>query len=311
MIQEEIYRLRAPYREDMSVRGYRFGKGEKAACIVGPVRGNEVQQLYICSQLVRVLKELENNGSLVQGKEILVIPIVNYYSMNLNKRFFGVGDTDLNRVFPGDADGDTPARIVAGIFEKVQDYSYGIQMASHYKSGAFVPHVRMLETGYQNPSLANLFGMPYVYIPKPKPFDTKTLNFNWQSEVTAAFSLYTNSTQEIDTDTAEQAVSAILRFLTRMGIVRYESHSGYISHVIGDEDLTDIHAACGGIFRGLATTGQDVRYGNPLGEIVDPYEGSVKKMVLAPTDGIVFFAHTENLITEGDVAYRLIHRLHQ
>ena len=45
-------------------------------------------------------------------------------------------------------------------------------------------------------------------------------------------------------------------------------------------------------------------------EIIDPYEGSVKETVVAPTDGIVFFTHTEDLITENDMAYRLIHRLH-
>ena len=59
MFIEEIYTLQSPYRENLTVRGYRFGKGDKAACILGAVRGNEVQQMYICSQLVKILKELE------------------------------------------------------------------------------------------------------------------------------------------------------------------------------------------------------------------------------------------------------------
>lgn len=310
MVVEEIYRLKAPYREDMVVKGYRFGKGDKAACILGPVRGNEVQQLYICSQLVRVFKELEGNGCISAGKEIMVIPVVNQFSMNVSKRFWGVSDTDINRMFPGSPDGDTSARIADGIMKTIKDYSYGIQLASFYMSGEFVPHVRMMETGYQNASLANLFGLPYVVVRKPKPIDTRTLNYNWQDEKTAAFSLYTNKNQEIDAVSANQAVAAVLRFLTRMGIVRYESHSGYISHVIMEEDLSNIHAGSGGIFRGLVKPGEDVRYGNKLAEIVDPYEGTIKETIVAPTDGIVFFAHTENLITESEIAYRLIHRLH-
>lgn len=307
---EEIYRLKAPYREDMVVKGYRFGKGDKAACILGPVRGNEVQQLYICSQLVRVFKELEGNGCISAGKEIMVVPIVNNYSMNVSKRFWGVDDTDLNRMFPGSPQGDTAARMTDGVMNTIKDYSFGIQLASFYMNGEFVPHVRMMETGYQNTSLANLFGLPYVVVRKPRPIDTRTLNYNWQDEKTAAFSLYTNKNQEIDYDSANQAVAAVLRFLTRMGIVRYESHSGYISHVIMEEDLSNIHSGCGGIFRGLAKPGEDVRYGNKLAEIIDPYEGTVKETIVAPTDGIVFFAHTENLITESEIAYRLIHRLH-
>lgn len=115
MFTEEIYRVTAPYREPMIVKGYRFGKGDKAACILGPVRGNEIQQLYICSQLVRVLKELEGNGCISAGKEILVIPVVNSYAMNVGKRFWGAADVDINRMFPGNPEGDTAARIADGI----------------------------------------------------------------------------------------------------------------------------------------------------------------------------------------------------
>ena len=48
MRKEILYSLKAPYRDDLRVTGYRFGFGEKTACIVGALRGNEVQQLYIC-----------------------------------------------------------------------------------------------------------------------------------------------------------------------------------------------------------------------------------------------------------------------
>ncbi len=311
MFQEEIYTVNSPYRESMVIRGYSFGKGDPAACILGSERGNEVQQMYICSQLVKALKELEANGCVNAGKKILVIPVINALGMNVDRRFFGVENQDINRMFPGKEHGDTTDRIADGIFKVIKEYSYGIQLTSFYMSGEFVPHVRMMETGYQNASLANLFGLPYVVIRKPTPLDTKTLNYNWQDEMTAAFSVYTNKNDTIDDRSARQAVASVLRFLTRMGIIRYESHSGYISHVIMEKDLTDVHTLSGGIFKGLVSPGEDVRYGHALAEIIDPYEGFVKETLLAPTDGIVFFAHTEPLIAEGAIAYRLIHRLHE
>lgn len=311
MYKEEICVVKSPCREDMVVHGYRFGKGEQSACILGSVRGNEMQQMYICSQLVRALKELEANGCINAGKSIMVIPVVNALGMNVSRRFFGVENMDINRMFPGKEDGDTTDRIAFQIFEKIKGYTYGIQLTSFYMTGEFVPHVRMMETGYQNTSLANLFGLPYVVVRKPTPIDTKTLNYNWQNEMTAAFSVYTNKNDTIDEKSARQAVAAVLRFLTRMGIIRYESHSGYISHVIMEEDLTDVHVKNGGIFKGLMSPGEDVRYGYLLAEIIDPYEGYVKETITAPTDGIVFFAHTEPLISQGGIAYRLIHRLHE
>ena len=56
MRKEIIYELGNTYRDDLKVYGYYFGKGDKSACIVGAMRGNEVQQMYVCSQLVKTLK---------------------------------------------------------------------------------------------------------------------------------------------------------------------------------------------------------------------------------------------------------------
>lgn len=308
---KEIYQLESPYRDPMVVKGYTFGKGDKAACILGSMRGNEIQQLYICSQLVKALKELENNGCISANKEIIVIPCVNTHSLNVGKRFWTVDNTDINKMFPGNEEGATTSRIASGVLSAIKDYSYGIQLASFYMSGEFVPHIRMMETGYQNTSLANLFGLPFVVVREPRPIDTKGLNYNWQNELTAAFSLYTNKCDEIDEKSAKQAVAAVLRFLTRMGVVRYESHSGYISHVIYEKELKNVHSPEAGIYKPIARVGEDVRYKDLMGVVIDPFEGHVKAEILAPTDGIVFFAKTSPTVTEGEIVYRLIHRLHE
>ena len=311
MIEKEIFRMQTPYREDFVVKGYQFGKGQKAACILGPVRGNEIQQLYVCSQLVKALKELEQKGCISANKEILIIPVVNTYSINVEQRFFGAEQMDINRSFPGNEKGDTTFRITAALTQSIKEYSYGIQFASFYMTGESIPHVRIMENGYQNASLANLFGLPYVVIRQPAPIDTRTLNYNWQNEMTVAFSVYTNKNSEIDEKSAAQAVSSVLRFLTRMGIIKYESHSGYISHVIKEKDLKYVYAPTNGIFRSRIQAGDEVRYGESMADIIDPFTGEVKESIVAPTDGIVFFAYTDPMIGQYDVVYRLIHRLHQ
>lgn len=311
MRKDIIYSLRAPYRDELRISGYRFGKGEKAACIVGAIRGNEVQQLYICSQLIKVLTELEEKGAIVNNNEILVIPSVNHYSMNIGKRFWALDNTDINRMFPGNMEGETTQRIAAGVFEKVQGYSYGIQFTSFYMPGDFVPHVRMMETGYHSASLANLFGLPYVVVRKPTPFDTSTLNYNWQQWNTNAFSVYTNETDVIDEVSARQAVAAVLRFLTRMGVIRYNSHGGYIANIINESDLTLVRNPVAGIYRRCKVPGEEVRRGDILSEIIHPYEGQVIAQVIAPTDGIIFFSHRSPLVNENEIVYKIIRRLHE
>lgn len=311
MIKELIYSLKSPYRDDFNIYGYTFGRGEKSACIVGPTRGNEVQQLYICSQLIKILTNLEHTGNISSNKEVLVIPSVNHFSMNIEKRFWVVDNTDINRMFPGNPCGETTERIAAGIFEKVKGYNYGIQFASFHTPGDFIPHVRMMETGYQSVSLANLFGLPYVVTRKPEPIDTTTLNYNWQMSNTNAFSLYTTATEQIDEKSAMQAVSSVLRFLTRMGIIKYNCHSGYIASVIEEGSLMPIRADVSGIYRRFKHPGDEVKFGEILAEVVDPLEGEVISQIIAPSDGIIFFAHAKPLVIQNCIIYKLIRRLHE
>ncbi|MGI6006842.1 MAG: succinylglutamate desuccinylase [Ruminococcus sp.] len=311
MKRTEIYTMASPCREDLKISGYTFGHGQKSACIVGSIRGNEVQQLYICSQIIKKLQELEENHAIRPNKEILVIPSVNHHAMNIGKRFWPVDNTDINRMFPGYEAGETTRRIAAGLFEKVKGYDYGIQFASFYMPGDFIPHVRMMDTGRQNTSLAGLFGLPYVLVRSPRPIDTTTLNYNWQMWGTNAFSIYTTETDFIDEVSARQAVAAVLRFLTRMGILKYNGHSGYIATVIGEEDLKSVRTDTGGIYRRLCQPGDEVHRGDPLAEILHPYEGKAISTVLSPTDGIVFFTHRKPLVTESEIVCRLIRRLHE
>ena len=273
MKKEVLYSLKGIYRENFEIEGYRFGHGEKSACIVGAMRGNEIQQLYICSQLIKVLKDLEMRGAISHNHEILVIPSANRFSMNVEKRFWPVDNTDI--------------------------------------SGDFIPHVRMMETGYQSASLANLFGLQYVVIRKPKPMDTATLNYSWQMNGTNAFSIYTNSTDIVDEKSARQAVSSVLRFLTRMGILKYNNHSGYIASVINEYDLSAVKTYDAGFYKRLKEPGDPVVHNEVIGQVIDPCEGYVKSEILSPTDGIVFFAHTAPLVMGNEVVYKIIRRMHE
>ena len=85
---ETIFTLKSTYRDDFRIDGYRFGKGEKTCCIVGALRGNEVQQLYVCSQIIKALSNLEKKGNITYNHEIMVIPSLNPFSMNIQRRFW-------------------------------------------------------------------------------------------------------------------------------------------------------------------------------------------------------------------------------
>lgn len=203
MNKKIIYELKGIYRDSFRVTGYEYGEGEKSVCIIGNLRGNEVQQIYCCSQLVRKFKQLESEGRINKGHKVLIIPSANPYSVNIQKRFWPSDNTDINRMFPGYNMGETTQRIADGIFKEIAGYKYGIQFTSFYMPGNFMPHVRMMDEGFSKAEIAKKFGLPYVVVRKVRPYDTATLNYNWQVWDTQAFSLYTSTTSRIDQNGAE------------------------------------------------------------------------------------------------------------
>ena len=232
MKEKLIFELNSVYRDNMRIKGYSFGEGEESACIVGATRGNEVQQLYICSRLINIFKQLEHQGKIKYGKSVMVIPTVNSHSMNIGKRFWSTDNTDINRMFPGYNLGETTQRIAAGVFENISSYKFGIQFTSFYMQGDYIPHVRVMQTGFEDIELAKDFGLPYVYRRNARPYDTTTLNYNWQLWETKAFSVYTSATDKIDVVSAREAINAVLSFLNKQGIIQYRCHEGFISQFI-------------------------------------------------------------------------------
>ena len=308
MRKDVLFSLKSLYRDDLRVTGYRFGSGEPAACIVGALRGNEIHQMAVAAQLVRALRGIEAQGGFIPGKEILVIPSVNHFSMNIGKRFWSLDNTDINRMFPGYDRGETTQRIAAALFEQIKGYTYGIQLASFYIPGDFVPHVRLMRTGYEDTEGAKLFGMPYITLRKPLPFDTTLLNYNWQIWETKAYSLYGGMNDGVESPITSEMIGTILRFAQRIGLTRKPvvGIPDFNPQVIDESSFCSVRTPQAGIFYLLKGAGAKVQEGEPLARIIDPYEGSVRAEIISPTDGIIFFAHNKPLALANTLLFNIL-----
>lgn len=298
--------MTSSYRDNFRIRGHRFGEGAKTIAIVGAMRGDEVQQQYICAQLVNRLTAIERQGGIVKGKSILVIPSCNPFSMNVSRRFWAMDNTDINRMFPGYENGETTQRIAAAVFDALKGFEYGIQLASYYVPGDFIPHVRMLKTGYEDVETARLFGMRYVTTYKPRPFDTTLLNYNWQLWNTKAFSVYAGKTTQVDQTAGNENVDAILRMMSRARILA--THFGgaaFESETIDESTLMHIKAQHAGILLRQVNAGSRVHRGQSLANIIHPYNGQILSDVKSTVEGTVFFAHNRPVVLQNALLFKI------
>ncbi len=306
---ETIYNIHSAYRDDFKIKAYHFGdmNGEKSLAVVGPMRGDEVQQQLIAANLVKTLTALEERGLISLGVKITVIPSCNPFSMNVKKRFWTMDNTDINRMFPGYDKGETTQQIAGAIFKSLEDYKYGIQLASFYMPGDFIPHIRLLKTGYEDVEGAKLFGFSYVSTRKPLPFDTTLLNYNWQIWDTKAYSLYAGKTDVMSFEEAEESVDAILRFMFNKRLCSYEPfRSGFKSRCIDEQNLITIKSMKAGLYHKISKTGDKVEKGDTLARIIDPYNGSTIEEIKAPYSGEVFFAYRNPLVLQSATVFKII-----
>ena len=319
MRTEVLYTLQTPYREPLSIQAAVFGNEDAEPCcaVVGSMRGNEVQQTFIAANLVRRLERLEKHGLLNPGSKIVVIPSVNAFSMNIHKRFWPVDNTDINRMFPGYDLGETTQRIAAGLFEAVQGYPFGIQLASFYLRGRFLPHVRITNEGElseESIEMAKLFGMQCMLMHEPSTFDTTTLNYNWQVWDTHAFSLYSRETGSIDERSAREVEDGIVRFLVRIGAAKenaaatciHDASSLPAPQQIIENELIDVRSEkAGGFFLPCAQPGEMVTCGQLLATVTDTFDGNIKDRLVAPVAGQVFFSRSAPLINQYSIAFKI------
>ena len=172
--------------------------------------------------------------------------------------------------------------------------------------GNFIPHVRMMDCDYRSVDIARQFGLTYVVLRKVRPYDTTTLNYNWQIWETKAFSLYTNQTDNIDEKSAMFAVRSILRFMSNVGIINHKIRLGYNTEIVDESSIIQMMTDCGGIFRSDAEVGQFVEKGEEIGEILNPLDCSLSSKITAKATGIIYFKYDRPLINCNTVCFKII-----
>lgn len=299
--------MKSPLRGDFKIHAMRFGDpSAKTVALVGAMRGDEIQQVYIASQVVKTLRSLEERGMINDGCGITVIPAANPFSLNIGKRFWALDNTDINRMFPGYARGETTQRIADSLFGELEGYDYGLQLASFYESGFFTPHVRMIETGYEDTDSAALLGLPYVLVSAPRPYDTTLLNYNWQLWNTKAYSLYAGLSSYVNDATSRLMLDAIIKFMARVGALAMEADAPGPTRVISNRNLVTVKAEKAGIFYRMAGAPDHVDAGAPIADIIHPLTGETISRTVSPVSGEVFFASSRPLSRQGDVLFKIV-----
>ncbi len=302
----EILRIESLSRAPLVVEGYLFkGSDVKApkVAIVGAMEGDSILPLYCASTMVDFFKNKIDKKN-IKG-DVLIIPSINHYALNIGKRFWPLDNTDLNMMFPGYELGETTQRIAKRVFDAISGYDYGIILERRPDPATCLPYIKLYKSGYEDLKSAKKFGFKMIHHRTMKSIDTVTLQYNWQLWGTKAFSIMCPSDNQVDKKIASQINQAMIRFMDKTKIIDYHIFNGYESTVIDRESIEVVKSPRSGIFISKELAGNYVSKDQVIGEIVHSLEGDVIHQFLAPCNGMVTCFYSNSLIYEHAVAFRI------
>ncbi len=302
----EILRIESLSRAPLVIEGYLFeGSDPKAPslAIVGAMDGDAILPLYCSAGIVDFLKNGIDKDK-IKGN-ILVIPSINHYALNISERFWPLDKTDLNMMFPGYDQGETTQRIAQKVFAAIQGYTYGINLERRRDPSNCLPHIKLFKSGYEDLEGAKKFGFKIIHHSVVRSIDTVTLQYNWQLWETKAYSIVCPVDNLVDDNISNQIHQAMLRFMDRSGVIEHKVFNAYESSVITKSNLKVVKAKKSGIFIPKEIVGNYVTKGQVIGRIIDSLQGNVINEVIASCDGMITCCFSNSLILENAVAFRI------
>lgn len=302
----EILKIDSLSREPMTVEGFLFkGKNPDAprVAIVGAMQGNALLPLHCSASLVNFLKNTVKDSKILG--DILIIPSINHYALNISERFWPLDKTNINMMFPGYNQGETTQRIASKLFEAIKGYDYGIILENTSDQSSCIPHIRLLKTGWEDLAGAKKFGFKVIHHKEVESIDTVTLQYNWQLWETKAYSVFCPTSTQIDQTVSAQILQAMVRFMDQNKILNYHIYNAYDSSILTNKDIKIIKTPKSGIFSSFKLPGQYVTKKEVMGEITNSLTGEVVHQFKAPYNGLITNIYNNALVIENAIVYKV------
>ncbi|GAA4294890.1 succinylglutamate desuccinylase/aspartoacylase family protein [Aestuariibaculum suncheonense] len=264
------------------------------------IHGDEVNGVEIVRQLIAKGLNKPKCGT------IICIPVINIFGFINLKREFPDG-RDLNRVFPGTADGSLASRVAHKLINEIIPYVDYIIDFHTGGSGRFnAPQIRIVKEHKQLNDLAKIFGAPFVLY-------SKNLNKSFRNtcyKLGKPMLLFEGGKSfHIDEAVTNAGVSGSKRILSHFGMLNIKSKSSKPKkETVFINESRWIRAHFSGMFRATIPIGVAVKKGDVLGHITDPY-GKLNHEVKATNSGYIINVNEAPIVYQGDALFHISKKL--
>ncbi len=259
------------------------------------VHGDEVIGVEIVRRLLRTPAINALKGTL------LAVPIVNAFGFMNHSRYLP-DRRDLNRSFPGSAQGSLAARL-ANIFmqDVVLRSDFGVDLHSAAIHRTNLPQIRISPGKPETMELAAAFGAPFILTSSLREGSLRQAAAQNNIDIL----LYeAGESLRFDENAVRTGVTGVLRVMHKLGMISSKRISKPKALPIRSSSSYWQRAPAGGLLRTFKTIGEEVSKGTVLGIVADPF-GDSETEITADYGGLIVGRTNLPIINEGDGLFHI------
>ena len=298
-----------PLNEELIIQKHRMtGSSDegKRICIVTGIHGDELEGQYVAYELARRIAE---DPDALKGT-IDIYPAMNPFGIDSITRGIPAFDLDMNRIFPGNMQGDMNEYLASKI---VQDMIGANLCLDIHASNIFlteVPQIRINELHKDTlVPIAKRSNVDFIWVHGASTVLESTFAYSLNSLCVPTLVVEMGVGMRITREYGDQMVDGIFSLMSDLGIWEKkapEVREPVISYDTDGMDVYYLNAPVSGVFIKDKEHGELVSEGQHIGRIVDPLSGKLLSDIKAPADGWLFTVREYPMVEEGSLMGRIL-----
>lgn len=278
----------------------------KRISIVTGIHGDELEGQYVCFELARRIKEAKADLTGI----VDIYPAMNPLGIDSITRGIPAFDLDMNRLFPGNIDGNMTEYLAAEMINDVDGSDAVIDIHASNIYLTEIPQVRINELHRDMlVPLAEKLNIDFIWVHGANTVLESTFAHSLNSRKVPTLVVEMGVGMRITKNYGDQLVEGILNLMRELGIWKGETVAPRKSII--SENLDDVvyfNASHGGVFLPYVKHWETLKKGDVIGVLVDPLKGEIVDQVIAPVDGILFTIRDYPIVDEGSLIGRMLRK---
>lgn len=278
--------------------------GEKRISIVTGIHGDELEGQYVCFELNRRIQEKKEKLAGI----VDIYPAMNPLGIDSITRGIPAFDLDMNRLFPGNKDGDMTEYLASQIMSDMEGSNVCVDIHASNIFLTEIPQIRINELHKKMlMPYARELNVDFIWVHGASTVLESTFAHSLNSRNIPTLVVEMGVGMRITKEYGDQLVDGILHLMETMGIWKEETPKPRTPIISEDpDDVSYLNASTAGVFVPSVKHWEHLRKGDEIGKILDPLQGKVLDRIISPVDGILFTIREYSVVDNGSLMGRLL-----